>query len=64
MSPSNNSCLDEKRDEHAHDPRDCPLCAQLGRPNATTLAAMKELEDGRGHRCSSVEELMKDLNAD
>lgn len=33
-------------------------------PSETTLAAMHELEEGRGHRCNSVEELMADLNSD
>ncbi len=30
-------------------------------PNATTVRAMKELEDGDGTRYSSVEEMFKDL---
>ena len=33
-------------------------------PNATTIAAMKELRQGKGKRFATVEELMADLNAD
>ena len=33
-------------------------------PNAETIAAMKELDEGRGKRFDSVEALMADLNAD
>lgn len=40
------------------------LPAGLFRPNAVTLAAMKELEEGGGRSSNSVEELMRDLNAE
>lgn len=33
-------------------------------PNADTLAAMKELEEGRGSSSKTVEELFADLHAD
>ena len=33
-------------------------------PNAETVAAMRELDEGRGKRFDSVEDLMADLNAD
>ena len=33
-------------------------------PNATTRAAMAELEAGQGKRFASVDDLMADLNAD
>lgn len=33
-------------------------------PNAETVAAMRELEEGGGTRFGSVDALMKDLNAD
>jgi len=33
-------------------------------PNAETVAAMRELDEGRGRRFDSVEDLMADLNAD
>ena len=33
-------------------------------PNAETLAAMKELEEGRGSSSKTVEELFADLHAD
>ena len=33
-------------------------------PNAETIAAMKELDEGGGKRFDSVEALMADLNAD
>lgn len=33
-------------------------------PNAETIAAMQELEEGRGQRFDSVEALIADLNAD
>jgi len=33
-------------------------------PNATTVAAIKELEEGKGARFDSVKDLMADLNAD
>lgn len=33
-------------------------------PNAETVAAMKELDEGLGKRFDSVEDLMADLNAD
>jgi len=33
-------------------------------PNAETVAAMRELDEGRGKRFGSVEDLMADLNAD
>jgi hypothetical protein len=44
--------------------RDCPLCQPGSAPNPETLAAMRELEEGRGPRCDTVEELMADLNSD
>lgn len=31
-------------------------------PNRTTVEAMKELADGKGHRFDSVEELFRDLD--
>lgn len=37
---------------------------ELMTPNATTLAALKEAEEGNLPRVSSVEELLKELNAD
>jgi hypothetical protein len=43
---------------------DCPLCRPGSAPNAETLAAMQELEEGRGKRCNTVEELIADLNSD
>jgi hypothetical protein len=43
---------------------DCPLCRPGSAPNAETLAAMQELEEGQGKRCDTVEELMADLNSD
>lgn len=33
-------------------------------PNAETVAAMKELDEGQGKRFDSLEDLMADLNAD
>ena len=33
-------------------------------PNAATVAAIRELEEGRGVRFDSVKDLMADLNAD
>lgn len=36
---------------------------EFKKPNAKTLAAMKELEDGLGIRSKTVAELMKQLNA-
>jgi len=33
-------------------------------PNAETIEAMEELDEGRGMRFDSVEDLMADLNAD
>jgi DNA-damage-inducible protein J len=33
-------------------------------PNAETVAAMKELDEGLGKRFDSLEDLMADLNAD
>ena len=36
----------------------------LFRPNAETVAAMRELDEGRGKSFSSIAELMADLNAD
>lgn len=33
-------------------------------PNAETVAAMKELDEGQGKRFDSLEALMADLNAD
>jgi hypothetical protein len=42
----------------------CPLCPPNKRPNAETLAAMAELENGGGSRCSTIDELMALLNAD
>jgi len=33
-------------------------------PNAETIAAMKELDEGCGKRFDSLEDLMADLNAD
>lgn len=35
--------------------------AQQQRPNQTTMAAMEELEQGKGLRFASVDELFKDL---
>lgn len=35
----------------------------MQRPNALTLAAMRELDEGRGHVAHSVEEVMDQLNA-
>lgn len=46
------------------DSYDCPLCKIYHTPNETTLAAIRELEEGRGHRVNSVEELMEQLHAD
>jgi len=37
---------------------------EIRAPNATTRAAMKELETGKGRRFGSVDDLMADLNAD
>ena len=31
-------------------------------PNATTVEAMKELEDGEAQRCDTAEELFRDLD--
>ena len=33
-------------------------------PNAETVAAMRELDEGQGKRFDTVEDLMADLNAD
>jgi DNA-damage-inducible protein J len=33
-------------------------------PNAETIEAMEELDEGRGKRFDSVEDMMADLNAD
>lgn len=38
-----------------------PLEVRVVQPNATTLAAMKELDEGRGHRAEGVEQLLEDL---
>ena len=37
-----------------------PLAVQV--PNPTTVRAMKELEDGKGRRFDSAEELFRDLD--
>ena len=37
----------------------CSLC--MGTPNAETLAAIKEVDEGGGTRYSSAEELFEDL---
>ena len=39
-----------------------PFDVTLNVPNATTLRAFKELEEGGGKSFSSLEELMEDLN--
>jgi antitoxin component of RelBE/YafQ-DinJ toxin-antitoxin module len=36
----------------------------LMQPNATTLEAFRELDEGRGHKADSVEEMMRQLNAE
>ena len=38
--------------------------ASAGVPNAETVAAMCELEEGKGESFASVDELLADLNAD
>lgn len=44
---------------------DCPLCEIYNGPNAKTLAAMCELDQGRGTKVySSIEEMMRDLNTE
>ena len=51
------------------DPREVRKRAKLtqgdhGRqePNATTVEAMKELDDGKGQHCDTAEELFRDLD--
>ena len=39
-------------------------CASIGAPNAETVAAIRELEEGKGKSFVSVDELLADLNAD
>lgn len=34
------------------------------KPNKETLEAMKELDDGRGTRCSSIEDFWKEMGID
>lgn len=41
------------------DEKRLPFAVQV--PNPTTLSAMKELEDGKGKRFESAEELFRDL---
>ena len=42
------------------DEKQLPFAVQV--PNATTLKAMKELDEGKGKRFGSVEELFRDLD--
>lgn len=47
------------------EPEECELCKQFNKPNAETLAAMRELREGGGLRLTgSIQELMDELSSD